>query len=775
MQNRIGQPVRRIEDYRLLTGRGRFSDDMNLPGQAYAAFVRSPHAHAALRAIDVHEALAIDGVIAVLTGADYRADGLKSMFAGGNPKDVELKNRDGSPIFYTPLYPLVMDRARRVGEIVAVVIAETAQTALTAAEVVSVDYDLLPPVTDPVAAAKDGAVRVWDEAPRNICVDDVKGDEATIQAAFDGAAHVVALEIVNNRVTGVPMEPRAAVANYDATTGQLQLFAGGQGVNRFQRELAHVFETARANIRVVSWDVGGGYGTRNHLYPEFVLALWASRRIGRPVKWTCTRSEAFLSDYSGRDLVTRAELAVDRDGRFLAVRAENFGNLGSHSVSFVPIARGPTVTTNVYDIPLAYIVTKGVFTTTAPVTAYRGAGRPESMFVIERLVDRAAQVTGIDRVEIRRRNLIRDDAMPYTNAVGVTYDSGAFRKSMDMALDMADWAGFEARCEASHAKGRLRGIGIANYIETATGWPVERAQMTITPTGRVDLVIGTQASGQGHETSFAQIAVELLGVPFDRVDLRTGDTEFVTEGSGSHSSRTMRLGGHLFRQTADRIIGKGKRIAAHLLEAAVEDVVFGDGVFSVTGTDRRVSLFDVAAAAAETPSDMPDELRGPLAAVADIDKPLPAYPNGCHIAEVEIDPETGALAVLRYTGVDDVGRVINPLLADGQTQGGAVQGLGQAMMECCIHDPQSGQLLTGSFMDYAMPRASDVPFFDLGHNEVPTPTNLLGAKGAGEGGTTGAPPALIGAIVHALRDYGVEHIEMPATPERIWRAIRGRR
>jgi len=770
MRKRIGEPVTRIEDLRLLTGRGRFSDDENIPGQAYAAYVRSPHAHAALRNVDTTAALEIDGAIAVLTGADYQADQLKPMFAGGNPKDVELRNRDGSAIFYTPLYPVVMDKARRVGEIVAVVVAETPRAALAAAEAVTIDYAVLPAVTDP-ATAEANATRVWDEAPRNLCVDDVKGEEATIQAAFDNAAHVVELAIVNNRVTGVPMEPRAAIATYDAATGCYELFAGGQGVNRFQRELAHVFDAPMENIRVVSRDVGGGYGTRNHLYPEFVLALWAAKRLGRPVKWTCTRSEAFLSDYSGRDLVTRAALAVDENGRFLAVRAENIGNLGSHSVSFVPIARGPTVTTGVYDIPLAYIVTKGVFTTTAPVTAYRGAGRPESMFVIERLIDRAAQATGIDRVEIRRRNLIPDAAIPYTNAVGVTYDSGAFGKSMDMALAMADWGGFEARRKTARAKGRLRGIGIANYIETATGWPVERAQMTVTTDGRVDLVIGTQASGQGHETSFAQIAADLLGVPFECVVLRTGDTDFVKEGSGSHSSRTMRLGGHLFKQTADAIIEIGKQVAAHLMEAAVTDVVFAEGDFTVTGTDRKVSLFAVAAAAEST--DVPDDLRGPLAAVADIDKPLPAYPNGCHIAEVEVDPETGTYDIVRYTGVDDVGRVINPLLADGQTQGGAVQGLGQAMMECCVHDPESGQLLTGSFMDYAMPRASDVPFFDLGHNEVPTPTNLLGAKGAGEGGTTGAPPALINALVDALRDYGVEHIEMPATPERIWRAMHG--
>ncbi len=770
MQNGIGEGVHRIEDYRLLTGRGRFSDDCNVEGQRYAAFVRSPHAHAEIRGIDLQSALSMPGVRDVLTGEDYLDDGLNPMPAGGNPKDVELKNRDGSPIQNTPIYPIVTDKVRHIGEIVAMVVAESSALALDAAERIVVDYAPLPAVTGILASLDDDAPVVWDDLGHNLCVDDVKGDAAAVEAAFDAAAHTVRLEIVNNRVTGVPMEPRAAVGDYDAETGQLLLLAGGQGVNRFQRELSHVFKAPKSSIRVVSEDVGGGYGTRNHLYSEFTLVVWAARRLGLPVKWTATRSDCFLSDYSGRDLVTEAELALDAEGVFLAVRTINTGNLGSHNVSFVPIARGPTVTTNLYDIPHAHVVTRGVFTHTAPVTAYRGAGRPEAVFVIERLIDIAARELEVDPVSLRRRNLIPDAALPYTNAMGVTYDTGKFAHSMDLALDDADWDGYPARRSESLGCGKLRGIGIANYIETATGWPVERAEMTILPGGIVDLVIGTQASGQGHETSFAQLAVDFLGVPFDAVRLRTGDTAFVAEGSGSHSSRSMRLAGQLFRQTSNAIIDKGKRIAAHMLEAAVEDIAFADGRFQVSGTDKSLSLFETAAAADGAVPELPEDLQGELAAVSDIDVPMPAYPNGCHIAEVEIDPDTGTVEILRYTGVDDVGRVINPLLVDGQTQGGLVQGIGQAVLECCRHDT-SGQLLTGSFMDYAMPRADDVPYFRLLHNEVPSTNNLMGIKGAGEGGTTGAPAAVMNAILDALSDYGVAHLDMPATPERIWRAI----
>ncbi len=765
----IGAAVPRVEDRRLLTGQGRYSDDISRPDQLYAVMVRSDRAHATLDRVVTGVARHMPGVRAVLTGADWIEDGFKPMPAWGNPKDVELRNCDGAEIFYTPLYPVAVDRIRRVGEVVAVVVADTEAQARDAAEHIRVECTPLPAVADALAALKPDAPQLWDEVPRNLSVDDEKGNEERCDIAFARAAHIVRITTDNQRVTGVPMEPRAALAEVDAATGRYLLEAGGQGVIRFRNELASTFGIKPADMHVISRDVGGGYGTRNHTYPEFALVLWAAQKTGRPVKWVCERSEAFLSDYAGRDLITRASLAIDKNGRFLAFRAENVANIGTHTVSYVPLARGPTVYNGVYDIPVAHVISKAVLTNTTATASYRGAGRPESMFVIERLVDMAAEQLGIDRIELRRMNLIGRDAIPYTNAVDVTYDSGDYAKSMDMALVQSEWAGFDERRRASKAKGKLRGIGLANYIETATGYPQERAEMEIQPGGIVDLVMGTQSSGQGHETSFAQVVSHWLELPFDCVRLRTGDTDFVSAGSGSHSSRSMRLAGHLFRQTAEEIIDRAARIAAVVLEAAPEDLVFSDGRFTIRGTDRAIHLFDIAAAAEG--EKLPQELRGKLRAVAEIAVPLPTYPNGCHVAEVEIDPDTGVVTIVRYTGIDDVGRVINPLIVDGQTQGGAVQGIGQALMEHCTYDAE-GQVLAGSFMDYAMPRADDVPFFDLAFNEVPAPSTLLGVKGGGEGGTTAAPPALINAIVDALSDYGVRHMEMPATPEKIWRAIR---
>jgi carbon-monoxide dehydrogenase large subunit len=757
----IGAPVPRLEDERLLTGRGRFSDDLNLPGQAYACLVRSPHAHARILSIDGAAASRARGVLAVLTGADYVADGLKPMPAWGNPKDVELKNRAGRPVFYTPLYPLAVDKVRRVGEAVVMVVAETAEGARDAAELVGVDYATLASAADPMAAMATAAEALWEEVPRNISVDDGKGDEAATDAAFAAAAHVVTAEFINNRVTGVPMEPRAAVGVYHGARDRFELFAGGQGVIRFRTELAVVFGVPPERIRVVNWDVGGGFGTRNHTYPEFALVLWAAKRTGRPVKWTCLRSEAFLSDYAGRDLITRAELAFDADGRILAMRSENLANIGTHTISFVPLARGPSVLNGVYRLPHAHVVSKAVYSNTLPTASYRGAGRPESMFVLERLLDMAAAETGLDRIEIRRRNMIAPADIPYTNPVGTTYDSGAFETSMDMALRLADWDGFGSRRKASGARGRLRGIGLANYIETATGYPQERGEMEVVD-GAVVLVMGTQSSGQGHETSYAQIVSHWLGVPIETVELRTGDTDFVSMGSGSHSSRSMRLAGHLYRQTTDDIINQGKAVAAEALEAALDDMEFHDGRFTVTGTDRSLGLFEVAAVA--------ERQGAPLRAAAEIAAPMPAYPNGCHICEVEVDPETGGVELVAYAGVDDVGTVINPLIVDGQTHGGIAQGVGQALMEDCTHDG-NGQVLAGSLIDYAMPRADQFPGFELEFNPVPAPSTTLGVKGGGEGGATAAPPALINAIVHALSEFGVRHLDMPATPERIWRAI----
>jgi carbon-monoxide dehydrogenase large subunit len=764
----VGQSIPRVEDQRLLTGRGEYSDDLNLAGQAYATFLRAEVAHGWLRRVDTAAAKAAPGVLAVLTGADYEADGIEPLRHRGNPPDVELKNRNGQPLFQTPVYPIVTGKIRRVGEAVAVVVAETPAQAKDAAELIEVKIEALDPVIAIEDAIAEGAPRLWDEVPGNIIVDAVKGDVAAVDAAFAAAAHVATLETFNNRVTGVPMEPRAAIGEYDAAADRYTLNAGGQGVNRFQTELSAAFGVEPGQVHVISRDVGGGYGTRNSTYAEFVLVLWAARRAGRPVKWTADRSECFLSDYSGRNLLTRAELALDADGRFLAMRTENLADLGSHAVTYVPLARGPSVASSVYDIPLVHLVSKGVLTNSAPTTAYRGAGRPEAIFVMERLIDRAAEAMGIDRVDLRRRNLIPAAAMPYANQTGMTYDSGEFERGMDMALARGDWAGFEARRAESRQRGLLRGIGLANYIETATGWPVERGEVeVIGKEGIIELVIGTQASGQGHETAYAQAVADMFGLPFDSIRLKTGDTDFVRMGAGSHSSRSMRLAGHLFGLSADQIIDKGKRIAAHVLETSTADIDYADGQFQVVGTDRGLGLFDAAAM-----KDLPEDLAGPLAGSAQVTELIPAFPNGTHVVEVEVDPDTGVVRIVRYTAVDDVGRVVNPMLVDGQTHGGIAQGVGQALMENGLYDFKSGQLIAGSFMDYAMPRADDMLPFDLEFNEVPAPSTKLGVKGGGEGGTTGAPAAVVSAIVDALREFGIKHIEMPATPERIWRAIR---
>ena len=773
MKNGIGEAVRRKEDHHLLVGEGCFSDDVNLPGQAYAVVVRAPHAHARITAYDTAAAAAAPGVLAVLTGADYLADGLPPTPANPNPPEVAVANRDGREIFYTPDWPIVTDKVRRVGQEVVLVVAESEARARDAAELVVVEYDVLPAVTDPKAALAPGAPLVWDEVAGNLCIDHERGDKAATDAAFAGAAHVTRMDVVNNRITGVPLEPRAAVAEYDAAADSYTLHAGSQNVVIQKDALREIFAAPEDKVRVVCRDVGGGFGTRNFMFAEFVLAMWAARRLGRPVKWTCERGEGFLSDPAARDIAHHVELALDADGRFLAMRVVNLANIGARTFIFVPFMRAIGVATGVYHVPVIHAEAKAVFTHTVPVSVYRGAGRPEGIYVIERLVDTAAHEMGIDPVELRRRNLIPVSAIPYTNAAGVVYDSGTFEANMDGALKLADWDGFTARREDARRRGRRRGIGICNYIETTTGMLPERAEMDILPHGRVQLVLGTLASGQGHETAFAQIVTDLLGVPYDHIDLHEGDTARVKAGMGSHSSRSMRLGGTLLVRAADDIIAKGKRIAAHVLEAAAADIEFQDGVFTVAGTDRTLGIFEAAAAAAG--GDVPEELRGRLEAAHEIHQQMPTFPCGCHICEVEVDPDTGAVEIVRYGGIDDVGRVINPLLVDGQTHGGIAQGVGQAMMEECAYDSATGQLLSGSLMDYCLPSAADFPFFELGNNEVPAPNNPLGIKGAGEGGTTGAPGALINAIVDALRELGVRHVEMPATPERVWRAIRAAR
>ncbi len=769
----FGKPVRRVEDARLVTGRGTFSDDVNLPGQAYAAFVRSPHAHARIVRIDGAAALKIPGVIAVLTGADAAADGLRPIPhipVPTNPHELTLRNRDGSAPFIDPHRPLPADRARLVGEAVAMVIAKTAAAARDGAEAVVVEYEPLRAVVTAADATAPGATRVWDEAPSNVCVESEVGDAAVTDAAFGRAAHVVRFETQVNRVTGVPMEPRAAVAVFDVASGRYTLHAGSGGSQRIKHDVAEVLGVPSGSVRVIARDVGGNYGPRNACYPEFPLVAWAARRVGRPVKWTCDRREALLTDFHARDLVSHAELALDADGNFLALRAANTSNIGAHAVSFIPLNKGMGVLPSLYHIPTAHVRGRAVLSNTSPTYPYRSAGRPEVMYVIERLIDLAARRHGFDRVELRRRNLVPPTAMPYRNPVGLVYDSGDYAAAQDRAVALADWKSFEARRAEARRRGRHRGIGLANYLELNTGAPRERAEITVRPDGHVDVVIGTLSSGQGHETSFAQLIVEWLGVEHSQVRVITGDTDVARVGGGSHSGRSMRQAGVVMATACDQVVERGARVAAWLLEAAPADIVFGQRRFTVKGTDRSVDLFEVAAAALRP--DVPDGLGGPLAGEGDRTDSVPSYPYGCAVCEAEVDAETGLVEVVRWTSVDDVGRAVNPLILHGQAHGGIAAGIGQALWELCHYEPDTGQLTSATFMEYALPRADALPSFTTELSEVPSVTNPLGLRGGGEGGTTPALGALVNAIVDALAELGVEHVEMPATPERVWRAIR---
>jgi len=769
----FGKPLKRQEDPRLITGRGRFSDDVSLPGQAHAHLVRSPYAHARIRGIDAAAALAVPGVLAVLTGRDVEADGLAPMPhrpVPTNPNEFPLAGREASPIFVAPFPLLPADRARFAGEAVAMVVAESAEAAADAAERVAVHYEPLPAVTATRDAVRPDAPVLWDDLGGNVCVDSLAGDARAADAAFAAATHVVRLDTWVPRITGVPMEPRAAVGAYDAATGRYTLHAGSGGSVRIKTDLAEILRVPESAVRVVAQDVGGNYGTRNSSYPEFALVAWAARRLGRPVKWTCQRREAFLSDYQARDLVSTMELALDGEGTFLALRGVNVSNVGAHAVTFVPLNKGRELSTSVYRLPVAAVRGRAVHSNTSPLAAYRSAGRPQVMFVIERLIDLAARRHGFDRVALRRRNLVPPGAMPFTNPFGIVYDSGDYPATQDRALALADWAGFESRRAEARRRGRYRGIGLANYIEIATGAPRERAHVTARPDGWIDVVIGTLAAGQGHETAFAQLIAEWLGVEPARVRLIAGDTDLVAVGGGSHSGRSMRLGGVVMAKAADRLVEKGARLAAWRLESAVADLAFTDRRFVVRGTDRSVDLFEVAAAALRP--DAPEALRGSLDGECDETVSTPSFPYGSAVCEVEVDPETGVVEIVRYTSVDDVGRAINPMIVHGQTHGGIAQGVGQALCELCDYDPESGQLRSATFMDYTMPRADMLPSFATEISEVESTANPLGLRGGGEGGTTPALGAVVNAAVDALAPLGVEHLEMPLTPERVWRAIR---
>jgi carbon-monoxide dehydrogenase large subunit len=770
----VGKPLPRKEDLRLLTGAGRFSDDFNAEGQAHAAMVRSPHPHARIAAIDIAQAMAMPGVLAVYTGADCAADGLGPIPHSPLPStryDIKLGAPGGGTVFEGPHLLLPADKARHVGEAVAMVVAKTRAQAMDAAEAVAVEYEELPWVTYSEDALKPGGPAVWDEVPGNLLVESWFGDREGTERAFAAADHVVKMDFHVGRVTAVTMEPRAALAQYDSATGHYTLHAGSGGAVRQRRELATLLGLPLDKLRVLSLDVGGNFGARNRVYVEFGLVLWAAGKLGCPVKYTAMRSESFLSDYQGRDLVMHAELALRKDGKFLAMRSSNLSNVGARCASLSPLSKGSGLITGSYDIPVASLQSRAVFTNTVPTTPYRSSGRPEVNFAIERLVDTAATELGIDRIELRRRNLVRPEAMPYRNAVGMVYDSGTYEANLDLAMQIAEWSGFAARKQDAAARGRLLGLGLAHYVESSIGAPRERAEISILPSGRVRVVIGTQPSGQGHETSFAQVVATLLAVPVDVIDVVMGDTAHVSVGGGSHSGRSMRHAATVFNIASKQLIENGRKLAAHLLETAPEKVDFSDGRFGTPGDPKSFDFLELARRAED--AFVPRDIKAGLAVVSDNDMHDPVFPNGCAVAEVEIDPDTGAVTLARYAAVDDVGRCINPLIVHGQTHGGIAQGVGQVLSELCTIDPESGQTLTGSLMDYGLPRADTLPAFRTEIVEVLSPTNPFGIKAGGEGGTTPAPAAVINAIVDALRDYGVRDLPTPATPQAIWRIIHG--
>jgi carbon-monoxide dehydrogenase large subunit len=764
-----GRSVRRIEDFRFLTGQGRYVDDFTLPGQVHAHVLRSPHAHAVIERVETTAAREGSGVLGVFTEADLRADGV-------GPLPCIAQVRTVGPLIVPPRYALARGRVRHVGDPVALVVAETPEQARDAAERISVDYRPIDAVVEAAAALLPDAPAIWDEAPGNLCFRFQRGDESATRAAFGAAAQIVEIELVNNRLVPAPIEPRAAIGSYDAAEGRFDLLLTGQGVHSIRHQLAEtVFKLSPEQIQVTAPDVGGGFGMKNFLYPEWVLVLWAARRLGRPVKWVAERGEEFVSGAQGRDNLTKARLALDENGRFLALDVSTVANLGAYLST-----NGPGSSTNspatamggVYAIPAVFMDVRGAFTNTVPIDAYRGAGKPEANYIIERLVDIAAHRIGTDPTELRRLNMI--DAFPYRSGLGVTIDCGRFAANLGDALAKARDAGFAARRAAAAARGRLRGLGLGCFLETARGTPNEAAEIRFDPDGGVSLILGTQSNGQGHETSYPQIAASLLGLPAALFRLVQADTRLVPRGAGHGGARSMHQGGTALVKAAEMVVEKGRRIAAHLLQADSAEIVFAEGRFIVPGTEGQIDLLTVARAAAD-PANLPEGMTPSLDGFVYNLLDVFTFPNGCHIAEVEIDPDTGLVSLERYTVVDDYGRLINPLLTKGQVQGGVAQGIGQALLEHTVYEPASGQLLSGSLMDYALPRADDLPPFDITLAELPTSANPLGVKGSGQAGCIAAPQTIINAIVDALSPLGIDHIDMPATPERVWRAIRAAR
>jgi carbon-monoxide dehydrogenase large subunit len=764
----VGQGVARFEDPRLLKGGGRYVDDIVLPRMAVGYVLRSPHAHAKIKSIDVTQAKAAPGVVLILTGADWKRSGW-----GDLPVPGGQKCRDGSPMYRSPYPALAQDRVRWVGDYVAFVVAETYAQAADAAELIEVDYEPLSCVTSTADAMLPAAPRVWEDCPDNICFVHLAGDKAAADEAFARADHVVAHRLVINRVTAVTMEPRGCIGDYDATSGHFTLYAQPQGVHTFRSDLAKdVLKVPESKVHVIAGDIGGSFGMKSAIFNEAPLVLLASKLAGRPVKWQSTRSEAFLSDAEARDNVTDAELALDKDGTFLGMRVRTVANMGAHLQSGTPnFLNNLGTLAGVYRTPAIHADVTAVYTHTNPVRPYRGNGRPEAAYVIERLVDLAADQTGIDPVELRRRNMIPTAAMPYKTGLTFTYDCGDFEKVLDEGMQRADVAGFARRRADAHKRGKLRGLGISYSIERAGTLGFEGAEVRFDRSGAVTLFSGSVTQGQGHETVFKQLVCDALGIHPDQAEYVQGDTDKVFFGQGTGGSRSATLAGSAFHGAVGKITAKAKTLAAHLLEVGEGDVSFADGIFSSPKTNRTLTMPDVARAAAD-PAKLPKDMEGGLVATFVYRADVENYPNGCHVCEVEIDRDTGVVEIARYTVVDDVGTVLNPMLLHGQIHGGVVQGVGQVLMEDICRDA-SGQPVTGSFMDYAMPRAGDVGDIEVESHPVPTRTNPIGVKGAGEAGCVGALPAIANALVDALSEFGVRHIEMPATPERIWRAMNG--
>jgi carbon-monoxide dehydrogenase large subunit len=770
----IGQPVRRKEDLRFLTGRGRYVDDISLDNQAFACVVRSTYAHARILKVDTQEAERVPGVLTVLTGKDWDTDGL-----GPIPTRTPAKNSDGSPVPVPKRPALNSERVRYVGDGVVLVVAESVEAARDAAEMVEVEYQPLPALMDAKAAVADDAPAVWDDIPGNVCVKFEAGDAVAADEAIAGAAHVVRLSLDNQRVTAVPIETRGAIGICDPDGKRMTLICASQNIHSNRKQLAeNVFGVELNDLRSVAYDVGGGFGAKNSLYPEYALVLWAARRLGRPVKWINDRGESFLSDSHGRDQQSEVVLALDAEGNFLALKTRSIGGIGPYLLSTGPFTQtGGTARTQggAYRIPAVHFSARAVFTHNASTDPYRGAGRPEASYQIERIIDLAAAELGMDPIEIRRRNLLNKDELPYKSGVGTEIECGDFHSVLNQALKMADLENFELRAKQAKARGIRLGLGICYYLECSGGPPKEHASLRFHPDRRVTLAVGSQSTGTGHETTLPQIVAAGLGIDIEQVDYVQADTDATPVGGGHGGSRVLEMGGSATHSVTQRVVEKAKRVAAHILEASEADLEFGGGKFTVVGTDRGVSLWQLAAAARD-PAKLPQGMEPRLDAALDFDRTGITFPNGCHVAEAEADAETGRVVLTRYTVVDDFGTIINPLTAAGQVMGGTAQGIGQALMEKVIYDPDSGQLLTGSFVDYALPRADDMPPFQVAFFQgAPTAHNPLGAKGSGEAGCCGSLPAVVNAVVNALAPLGVRHIDMPLTPERVWRAVQAAR